>query len=116
MTGAEVVRQIAAGRKEGQFFIRWWRREEDWLDFDLIETFVAKTKPDEEIGGFSLLGMEEMWEYLRNLSSPRVERTTRKDEEVIRWQKKSGEELICPFTPESLIQIFDAESRGNYVD
>ncbi|HEX8960867.1 MAG TPA: hypothetical protein VF775_04775 [Geobacteraceae bacterium] len=116
MKGEDIVRQVADGRKEGQFFIRWWRKEEDWLDFDLIDTFLANAKPDEEIGGYDLLTMEEMWEYVRKVGGNRVARTTRKGEEVILWQKEPDKETVCQFTPDSLLKIFDVESRGNYVD
>lgn len=116
MKGTEIVKQIAELRKDGQFFIKWWRKEEDWLDLDLIDTFLRNVKPDEEIGGFDLLGMEEMWEYVQKVGSSRVERTKKRGEEVIVWQKKPDQELVCPFTPESLIQIFDVESHGDFVD
>ncbi len=116
MRGADIAKEIPERRKEGQFFIRWWRKEEDWLDFDLIDTFLTNINPDEEIGGYDLLGMEEMWEYVRKVCGDRVARTTRKGEEVILWQKQPDNELVCLFTPDSLLKIFDAESRGNYVD
>ncbi len=116
MTGNEVIKQLAERRKEGQVFIRWWRKEEDWLDLDLIDRFVENAKPDEEIGGFDLLSMDEMWEQVQKVGSSRVERTKKRGEEVIVWQKTVGEELVCPFTPESLLQIFDVETHGDFVD
>lgn len=116
MTGNEIVKQIAERRKEGQFFIKWWRKEEDWLDIDLIDTFIKNAKPDEEIGGYDLLNMEEMWGYVQKVGADRVARTKQKGEEVILWQKEPDKELACPFTPESLIQIFDVESHGDFVD
>ncbi|HEY6873097.1 MAG TPA: hypothetical protein VI298_10270 [Geobacteraceae bacterium] len=116
MKGEDIVKQIAERRKEGQFFIRWWRKEEDWLDFDLIETFLANVNPEEEIGGFDLLGMEEMWEYVLKVGASRVARTKQRGEDVVLWQRKPGEELVCQFTPESLLKIFDVESHGDFVD
>ena len=116
MTGKEIVKLIAERKKEGQFFIKWWRKEEDWLDMDLIGTFLENVKPDEEIGGFDLLTMEQMWEYVLKVAASRVERTKKRGEDVVVWQKQPGEELVCPFTPESLLQIFDVESHGDFVD
>jgi hypothetical protein len=116
MTGDEIAKQIAGQRTAEKFFIKWWRKEEDWLDFDLIDIFLQNVTPDEEIGGFDLLDMEEMWQYVQRVAATRVARTNKKNEEVIEWRKKSGEELVCPFTPDTLIRIFDVESHGNFVD
>ena len=116
MTGNEVIKQLAERRKEGQVFIKWWRKEEDWLDLDLIDRFIENVKPDEEIGGFDLLTMEEMWAQVQKVGSSRVERTKKRGEEVVVWQKTAGEEMVCPFTPESLLHIFDVETHGDFVD
>jgi hypothetical protein len=116
MTGREVLTQIKETRTADQHFIRWWRKEEDWLDFDVIDTFVANASDGEEIGGFDLLGMDEMWEYLVQTAPGRVEKTQRGGNALISWRKKSGEEHECPYIPESVIAIFDAETKGNYVD
>jgi hypothetical protein len=116
MTGKEIGKQIAEQRKDGQVFIKWWRKEEDWLDFDLLETFVETVDPDEEIGGFDLLTMEEMWEQVQKVCASRVEKTKKRGEDVVVWQKGEGEELVCPFTPEALLHIFDTETHGDFVD
>lgn len=116
MIGSEIVKQIAEQRKEGQVFVKWWRKEEDWLDIDLIDTFIANTNPDEEIGGYDLMDMEEMWEYVQKAGADRVARTTRKGEEVVLWRKEPDKELVCPYTPQSLIQIFDVETHGDFLD
>ena len=89
---------------------------EDWLDFDLLETFVETVDPDEEIGGFDLLTMEEMWEQVQKVCASRVEKTKKRGEDVVVWQKGEGEELVCPFTPEALLHIFDTETHGDFVD
>lgn len=116
MKGDEIVRQIDARRGDDHRFVRWWRREEDWLDFELLDTFVQNIREDEEIEGFALLGMDEMWEYVRKVAGSRVERGERDGEAVVTWRRKSGRVMTCPFTPESLIRIFDVETRGNYID
>lgn len=116
MTGKEVLAQINATRTADRPFVRWWRKEEDWLDFDVIDTFIENTRDDEEIGGFELIGMEEMWEQLQKVAPGRVAKTQKGGEPLIAWQKKSGGELQCPYTPRSVVAIFDAETKGNYVD
>jgi hypothetical protein len=116
MTGKEVLAQIRASRTPDQQFVRWWRKEEDYLDFDAIDTFVANTSDSEEIGGFDLIGYDEMWAYVAKVAPGRVAKTQRGGTDLISWQKKSGEELECAYTPQSLIDIFDTETNGNYVD
>ena len=116
MTGKEVMQQIAETRSGDHQFIKWWRKEEDWLDFDVIDTFVVNTRDDEEIGGFTLLGAKEMWDYLEKVAPGRVTKTQMGGNDLIAWRKKSGEELQCAYTPQALIDIFDAETQGNYID
>ncbi len=116
MTGKEVLAQIRAERTPDQQFIKWWRKEEDWLDFDVIDTFVANTSDGEEIGGFELVGYDEMWQQLEEVAPGRVAKTQRGGEPLVAWKRKSGEERECPFTPQALIDIFDSETKGSYVD
>lgn len=116
MTGEEMLAQIGERKSELHQFIAWWRKEQDWLDFDLVDTFVENLDPAEEIGGFDLLTIEEMWENLEKVVPGRIERETRRGEEVIVWQKKSGEEQVCPFTAQSVMTIFDVETHGDYID
>jgi hypothetical protein len=116
MTGREIVEQINAQRSAEDAFIKWWRREEDWLDYDLIDRFVANVQEDETIDGFELVGVDEIWEELRRLSGKRVEKVKRGGEELLIWQRENGEKRECLFTPQNLLDLFDAETGGNYVD
>ena len=116
MTGREVLEQIKTTRTSDQQFIKWWRKEEDWLDFDVIDTFVANTSDSEEIGGFELVGYDEMWAFLEKVAPGRVAKTQRGGEYLVSWKKKSGEERECLYTPQALVDIFDTETGGNYVD
>ena len=110
------LRPLGLRLTDAHQFIKWWRKEEDWLDFDLIDTFMKNVGLAEEIGGFNLLTMEEMWVQVQKVCTSRVEKTKKRGEDVIVWQKTASEELVCPFSPESLLQIFDAETHGNFVD
>ena len=116
MTGKEIQQRIEERRTPDHRFISWWRREEDWRDFDLIDRFVDNIDPAEEIGGFDLHTIAEMWEQLDNVAGGRVTRDTRKGEEVIVWQRETGEEQVCPYTAESIMTIFDVETHGDNVD
>jgi len=116
MTGKEILEQVRERKTDDHQFIAWWRKEQDWLDFDLVDTFIENLDPAEEIGGFDLLTVEEMWENLVKVVPGRVERDTRRGEDVIIWQKESGEQQVCPFSAASVMTIFDVETHGDYLD
>jgi len=116
MSGEKILKEIKERRTNEQQFIKWWRKEEDFLDFDRIDSFIKNFELSEEIGGFELLTMEEMWENLERAASSRVERTKKRGEDVIIWRRKSGEEEVCPFSPESIMTIFDVETHGDFID
>ena len=116
MIGNEILKQIKERRTDDQQFIKWWRKEEDFLDFDLIDSFIENIDLGEEIGGFDLVSMDEMWENLEKVTSSRVERTKQRGEDVIVWRRGSGEEQVCPYNAESMMTIFDVETHGDYID
>jgi len=116
MIGNEILKQIKERRAADHRFIKWWRKEEDWLDFDLLDAFIANIDPTEELGGFDLLTMDEMWENLEKVTSSRVEREKKRGEDVIVWRNKAGEERVCPYNAESMMTIFDVETHGDVVD
>jgi len=116
MTGKEILDRIRERRNDDHQFISWWRKEEDWLDFDLIDRFIKNLDPAEEIGGFDLRTMDEMWENLEETTGGRVEKTRKGGNEVIVWKRRSGVEQSCPFTAESVMTIFDVETHGDNVD
>jgi hypothetical protein len=113
MKGSEVQAQIIEQNQEGRYaFISWWRREEDWLDYDLLDRFVANASPDEEIDGFSLLTLEEMWEQLIKVAGGRVMRVEGYVGGKIVWEHK-GERREYPFSADAIMEIFDEETEGN---
>lgn len=115
MTESEILKELGEQRKADQVFIKWWRKEEDWLDIDLVDRFVAECGTNREIGGYELLTAEQMWDELKKVCGDRVAKVVKDGQELVVWSRK-GEERRCPFVPESLMEIFDAETRGNYVD
>jgi len=122
MRGAEIIERIQRERTPDKQFIRWWRREEDWLDYDLIDRFLQNADPDEEIGGYSLVTMEEMWDQVLTLTGEdRLRREARDGSEMLIWRReqssnKGEKEYTCLYSPESLINILDVETRGNLID
>lgn len=115
MKGNDVRMLVKERRKEGMHFISWWRKEEDYIDFDLVDRFMENLDPEEEIGGFDLLTMDQMWDHVKKLCGDRVAKTQHMGENLLEWTVK-GEVKSCPYNPDSLIAIFDQETRGNYVD
>jgi hypothetical protein len=119
MRGQEVIAALKERRTEKHCFVKWWRKEEDFLDVDLIDRFVENTGGTEEIGGIDLLTMDDMWKEVRRVSGSRVTLLHGTDGEMVEWihKGKTGEQKnTCTFTPETLMQIYDVETKGNPVD
>lgn len=115
MKESDVMKELREKRLTDQVFIKWWRKEEDWLDFDLIDRFVADSGKNQEIGGYELYTMDQMWNELKKVCGDRVAKGKKNGQDVVQWTRK-GQERSCPLIPESLLEIFDAETKGNYVD
>lgn len=113
MTGSEVLQQIKAQRTEGHAFIKWHRKEKGFVDFELIDRFLERLKPEDIIDGFSLLDLEEMWKVLTDLDPDKLARVKKGDREIIQWEwaGKDGAEKtsVYPFTPEGIMTILNDE-------
>ena len=120
MNGNELFKQLEELRKENHQFIKWWRKENDFVDIELLDSFCETVKAGDEFEGFELLDMEQLWEIVKRLCGDRVMRTQRDGHEVINWERldKQGAKrtISCSFAPEFLLQIFDVETRGNYIE
>ena len=117
MQGYELIKSIREQRADSHRFIKFWRKEEDFLDFDLLERFLGNLRDDQVIDGFELLDTDSMWDTVRRASGNVVTRTVRDGKDILLWTDSQGlvtKEL--PFNEESLITIFDAETNDNYVD
>lgn len=117
MRGSEIVNQINHLAQPGKEFIRWWRRENDFADYELINTFRERVDGTREFEGFELLDKEEMWKRLLDVCPDRLFRQKRIKGEVIVWKhegtKGTVSEETHPFSAETLMAIFDAETRGD---
>lgn len=120
MKGYEITRQLKERKQPNHQFIKWWRKENDFLDYDLIDRYVKNFDDSEEIYGFDLIDTEQMWREVKNLCHERISRIDKDGQQYISWRPASGSQAgmtrECPFTPQSLIEIFDRETRGNPVD
>jgi hypothetical protein len=120
MEGREVLAQVNRQRTRGHQFIKWWRREHDFLNFELLDDFEAQMGEREErikwLEGFELLSTEQMWEELQSRFPERVSREKRTKGEFLVWRRPGRGVQECLFTPENIMVVFDAETRGNVID
>lgn len=116
MRSSEIVRCVREQRQEDQHFIRVWRNEEDFLDYDLIDRFVDQATAGQEFGGFDLLTMEEMQEQVERVCGKRFVVTQKSGEKLVEWVREDGSSRVCPYTPRTLMDILDCETRGTIID
>ena len=119
MNEAEILRQIKEQRTAKHFFVKWWRIEDDFLDYDLIERFIANASSNTEMAGFELLTMDDLWSEIKRLAGERVTLLRAPGGDSVEWvyEGKSGvKKQTCLYTPETLMTIFDVETKGNPVD
>ena len=119
MKGPEIMKTLNERRTGDHRFVRWWRKENDFLDYDLIDRFLANSSASEEIGGIDLLTMDEMWDIVKKMGGNRVNLLHERKGDMLEWthEGRTGFHTdICAFTPEALMTIFDVETRGNPVD
>ena len=117
MEGQEILAEVNRQRTRGHRFIKWWRREHDFLNYELLDDFDAR--PDERIKwleGFELLNTEQMWDELQHRFPERVSRETRTKGEFLVWRRPGHDVQECPFTAENIMVVFDAETRGSVID
>ena len=115
----DIVKTLSGRESEKYCFVKCWKKEEDFLDFDLVGRFLENTKGTEEFGGIDLLTMDDMWNEVKRISGSRVTLLHDTNGDRVEWVHKGKTGLrtnVCPFTPETLIEIFDVETKGNPVD
>jgi hypothetical protein len=124
MEGYELVKKIrteTAAHPE-RVFIKWWRKEEDYIDFDLVTRFLERIDfSATEIGGYDLIDQDEMWQTIERRCNGRASKVQREGAWVLLWTPPKGAELEerlpeYPYTPESMLKILDVETDYNYVD
>ena len=63
--------------------------------------------------------MDEVWSEIKRLNGDKVNRIKTDSGENVEWLHigKSGvTRQTCPYTPETLMTIFDVETRGNPIE
>ena len=123
MQGYELVKEIEKERNahRERIFIKWWRKEEDFIDFDLVGRFLENLNYASDITGFELIDQEEMWNTVERLAQGRVSKVQKDGRLMLLWTPPEGAEIDekcteCPYTPDMLLKILDAETNDNFVD
>ena len=123
MQGYELVKKIEKEREAHpeRIFIKLWRNEEDFIDFDMVARFMKNLDYGDEFGGFELIDQEEMWRTLESRCQGRANKLQRNGGYVLLWTPPQGAEVEerlpeYPYTPESILKILDLETDFNYVD
>lgn len=116
MKGIEIEQNLTEQVRPQHCFVRWWRKENDFLDYDLIDHFRSTVGSDEEIGGFELLTMDEMWSEVKRVAGERVIRYRDNGMDFIEWLPLDGMQMhteVLPYSAETLQRIFDVETDDN---
>lgn len=115
MKSTDIRNKIEKRRTDATLFIRWWRKENDFVDFELLTKFIDRLGQSEEFSGFELLDTEQMWQTLEAACPGSVARENRNHGAVIVWHsgRSSTGAIELPYSAESIMTIFDTETRGN---
>lgn len=119
MRGQDIFKALNERRTENFCFVKSWRKEEDFIDYDLIDRFLENIKTTDEFGGIELLTMDDMWNEVRRVSGLHVTLLHGTDGDRVEWvhRGKTGvHRNLCAYTPETLMEIFDVETKGNPID
>jgi len=115
MKGSEIVSELAKRDDARNCFIKWWRKENDFVDFELVNRFMASGVEDLDFSGYELLDMAQMWNLLQTYAAYGVDSAQKGGEKLLIWRRAGGETVTMPFTAENLMDVFDAETRGDVV-
>jgi len=113
MKGAEIVRELQAYSGNRHLFIKWWRKENDFADYELVGSFLRQKIDELEFDGYQLLDMNQMWSLLKRHAAERVDIAQRGGKQLLVWQHADGSKESLPFNAETLLEVFDAETRGD---
>lgn len=116
MNGRQIAEEIERGRRPQDQFIRWWRKENDFVDYELIDRFLDNAREEDTFAGYELIDTESMWKILFDRLEGRVKREKSKSGEMIYWTRPGKENQSCPWSAESIMTIFDVETRGNVIE
>lgn len=113
MNDASLREKIDAVRQPGHCFIKWWGEDKALVDYEILDRFLDTLAVSEQVEGFELLDMEQVWKVLTELDPDPLFRVQEQDVEVIHWSWKDrqGKEHLTtfPFTPEGVMELMESE-------
>jgi hypothetical protein len=113
---SDFLKVIEQGKKEGKEFIKWWRKESDFVDFELIDRYLQAEDARHDFENFDLLDKQEMWKVLQEQVPGELYHRVATQSDTIEWQRidKDGktQTYVCPYNAHSMMSIFDAETKG----
>lgn len=119
MRSSQVIRELETRQEKDLEFIKWWRVENDFADFELVDTFIRNADSSHVIADFELLDKEQMWQILKRWKPSGLKRLKSAKSEIIEWQHITKEGLrhtyTCPYNARSIMSIFDAETGGDTI-
>ena len=117
MKEGQIMRAIEQGKSEGKEFIKWWRKENDFVDFELIDRYLEAAEVHHDFENFDLLDKEQMWDILQKKVKGKLYHRVATKSDTIVWEHigKDGitHTYTCPYSAHSIMAIFDAETKGN---
>lgn len=118
MTAEEIRDAISRQPDENVRFIKWWRKENDFVDYELVESFLDRLESGQSFSGFELLDMEQMLAVLNRWPDVDVSVEHRTHGDFIHWEhQENGRKVVeqLPYTAASLMHIFDRETGGDTI-
>ena len=119
MRSNQIKTELVQGKRQGKEFIKWWRKENDFADYELIDRYVKTLSSRHEIEDFEMLDKDQMWELLKRWKPSGLRRSKSTKGEKIEWQHlgKDGRQHIysCPYNARNILSIFDTETRGDTI-
>lgn len=117
MTGYELKKILNNQESRDRCFIKWWRKENDFADYELVDKFLEHLSPESQFEGYELLDMDEMLEELKRYASDRVWMEEHQHRPFLRWRHpdRKGElrDDTYRYSAEVLMALFDQETRGD---
>ena len=86
MKKKEIEKILKAEMSKNPCFIKWCRKENDFLDYDLIDRFMAQLSSNEEFEGVELMTMDEMWQEVQRTCGTRVKLVHEKSGDKVEWE------------------------------
>jgi hypothetical protein len=91
MTGYELKQSLMNKDADSRCFIKWWRKENDFADYELIDRFLENLTPEREFEVFELLSMDDMYKELKRHASKRIWTEKYKGEPMLHWKHLGGD-------------------------